>query len=125
MNAPRFLSAALLSWAVAVPAHAAGPFDGTYAGRGQLAPGGNFNCPTEYGGRQVTIVDGAFSFKHNTILTIDAKVAPDGTISGSGYAATMRGGGTQTLSGKVSGDTIEMDTANDRCTFHVTMKKKP
>jgi hypothetical protein len=108
---------ALIAYAVAAPAGAAGPFDGTYRGTAtNLVPGGAGCWP---GGPMIKrVVDSKFTMPWPP-SEMKLTVAPDGTISGTVSLTKALATGT----GKITGNTMALEVGGQRCRYRFEGQK--
>ena len=113
--------------ALAAPAIAAGPFDGTYTGP-QIATLTNNSATCQNMDRDVSITvrDSKIARKWgpNQQDTIEAEVKPDGTFFGS-TSATGRGRTREyIMRGKISGGRLEGEIGSSMCGVKMSLTKK-
>jgi hypothetical protein len=109
----------------------AGGIDGTYSGSREAIS--NASACSSMSGVTITIRDNNLLYQHHNRLgqvaaTIETGVAADGSFAGNG---TYRSAGqgimsvaVQSLTGKVTGTTLDATTTNSACTFRLTLKKQ-
>jgi hypothetical protein len=101
---------------------AAGPFDGTYSGQTKRERGDTSICGAETGHASVTVADSRFSYVWNPQfhVVVTSTVGPDGAVSGS----QLWGKGNMVrVTGRLSGDTLDMVFDSTYCARHYTLKK--
>jgi hypothetical protein len=108
---------------LACGACAAGPFDGTYAGRAALVSGNNGTVCKSFPA-SMTIADSHLSYAHAAYGVITADVAADGSFSGSGMLTGFKRPVEESLKGKVVGGAIEADVSSQYCAYHISLQKR-
>jgi hypothetical protein len=107
----------LMAYAVAAPAGAAGPFDGTYRGTSTNITSGGGGCPSG-GPLTKTVVNNTFGMSWST-SEIKLTVGPDGTITGSAGV----GKALFSATGKIVGSTMAMEYGSLRCRYRFEGRK--
>jgi len=102
------------------PAPAAKPpaesIDGEYRGTSTRFQAGSRACPHP-GLVKLEVAGGAFQYRWDRDIWVDASIAPDGMVSG--------GAESITLVGRQNGQKIEGDVTNGNCGLHFTVTKPP
>jgi hypothetical protein len=115
------LTGIFIAATAALPAHAAGPFDGTYVGPLTLTTGGGgASCPP---GTTVTriVTDSVMPMKWGTNNSeIHIKVSADGSINDSGSI----GSALATVRGKIANGMMTYDVGGARCNYHFEGRKR-
>ncbi len=91
------------------PGLTAAPVDGIYRGTSTRYRADSRACPSP-GLVLLRVVGGEFQYRWNGRTEIDARIAPDGTISGELD--------TITLGGHLADGRIEGDVSNESCAYH-------
>jgi hypothetical protein len=89
--------------------------DGEYRGTSTRFQADTRACPHP-GLVDFAVVNSAFQFRWDRDTYVDATIAPDGTVNGSGERIT--------LLGKLTGPVLEADVTNGNCGLHFTVKKR-
>lgn len=121
----RWLATAALL-AVAAPASAAGPFDGTYAGGTIRERGDTGTCGPDQGHATVTVVDGKFNYAWNPAfhVVVTSEVAPDGAVTGSQVWAGHNGRpNTVRVTGRIANGTLDVVFDSAYCARRFVLKK--
>jgi len=107
----------------ATSTRAAGPFDGTYNGTTQQVGGLNSPSCASNGSRvQITVADNALTYNHfGSKLT--GTVAANGSFTASGTNLRYKPPVVQSITGTISGGSIDADTGASGCQYHVSFKK--
>ena len=90
--------------------------DGEYRGTSTRFQAGSRACPHP-GLVTLEVAGSAFQYRWDRDTWVDATIAPDGSVSGSGESIT--------LVGRQSGQKIEGDITNGNCGLHFTATKPP
>jgi hypothetical protein len=113
-----FALAALLAGIAILPAHAAGPFDGSYVGISTNTMPGGAGCGD--GGPSTRVVtDSAFTLNwagRQARFSVDS----DGTINSSSNVGVAM----LSAKGKIAGNKMTYDLNSQRCSFHFEGVKK-
>jgi len=112
---PQSASTAGTSVATAPSLVQPGEVDGLYQGTSTRFQADRRNCPHP-GLVTLTVQNGQFEFHWNGVTYVDASIAPDGTVQGSGPDVT--------LAGHLDGSTLEGDVRNDACGLHFTTRRQ-
>jgi len=116
------LPAVVLSILAGASAVAAGSFDGTYSGSTKISGSANSACAADGSRVQMTVIDGKVSYNHfSTILT--GTVEPDGSFTASGRNMRYKPPVVQSISGHISSNGAEADSATAACNYHITFRK--
>ena len=91
------------------PELSATPVDGIYRGTSTRYRADSRACPSP-GLVVLRVVSGEFQYRWSGRTEVDARIAPDGTISGAFD--------TITLSGHLADGRIEGDVSNESCAYH-------
>ena len=112
------LTGILFASTAALPAHAAGPFDGTYAGTNTNTASGGAGC-AEGGPAARVVTDSSFVLKW---AGRDARfeVGADGTINSSANVGIA----LLNAKGKIAGGVMTYDVTSQRCSFHFEGRKR-
>ena len=108
-----------------IPATAASPFDGVYAGQRTVVRGAPPTCPKE-GPARWDIIDGKTGYKI-WAGTIPVQVGSDGSVKGDlPYRLGGAHGGLEhaTVDGMISGGSLEANVGWYACDLHFSLKKK-
>lgn len=124
----------LVACGLALAAHAAGRFDGTYAGSAVPVSGmGDPACAAFHA--TITVVNDHLTYSHHLhegtsnvhgghFVAIAVDVVPDGSFTGMVESNSERARGTGSVKGMVSGDTMDVNEAFSDCAFHIALKKR-
>jgi hypothetical protein len=110
MRCMAVVTTATLLMATALPAEAAGPFDGIYRGHSVVTKAEGRHCPPAHD-ISIRVRNGAFVYRRSGQST-SVKIGPDGSFSGQAGAAFIRG--------KISGSRLEADSDVRSCGYHIT-----
>ncbi len=118
------ISAMMLALPV-IAAHAAGAFDGVYAGsQTETLTNNSGQCQNMNSDEiRITIVDGKFTKRWKP--PIDVTVSNDGVMTGSRQGQQAFRGGSNLLSfeGRITGNAFEADLGTKNCAVHLSLKK--
>jgi hypothetical protein len=105
------------------PGVASSKFDGPYVGAMELTTKNNPACSTPYPFPRMVIVNGKLEYRHfGNGAIFHIMVHDDGSFSGSGFSPWNKQ--RVTFEGKVVGKSIEADTENPYCKYHMTLKRE-
>ncbi len=109
--------------ALAPPARADGPLDGTYTGDGVRVRGDDGTCGAETRKTTITVKDGQFQYtwnrQMNVVVTVTVK--PDGTVTGE--QRWGRSGSAVIVTGKVVGKTMDAMFDSQSCARRFTLTR--
>lgn len=89
--------------------------DGVYQGTSTRFQADRRDCP--HPGLVTLVVQGGqFEFKWDRYLSVEAQIAPDGSVHGVGSDVA--------LSGQLSGRTLSGDVSNGACALHFTARRE-
>jgi hypothetical protein len=117
-------SLACLGLALAVPAGAAGSFDGTYKGTQRVTRSNNSQaCDSLTKDNMVLVIrDNHFNRGwYETVIGID--VTPDGTFHQTQMITVGRRQAVVQVNGKITGASFEGDIGTDACAAHLSLTK--
>ncbi len=89
--------------------------DGLYWGTSTRFQADRRNCPHP-GLVTLTVQNGQFEYRWNPLTYVEASVAPDGSVQGSGPDVTLRG--------RLDGPTLDGDVTNGACGLHFTTRRQ-
>ncbi len=92
----------------------ADPIDGEYLGTSTRYQADSRGCPHP-GSVSLVVWDNKFQYHWNREIWLDAAIADDGMITGSGPGLSLQG--------RVDGKRLEGDVTNGTCGFHFTVTK--
>jgi hypothetical protein len=132
MSHPRFsprprtglaLALTCVGLALAVPAGAAGSFDGTYKGtQATTSTANNASCASLDRGTSLVVTDNHFT-RHWGQADLQVPVAADGSFDTKVTTSDSRKLRTIGIKGKITGGALEADIGSDVCSAHLSLKK--
>jgi hypothetical protein len=113
MRSTARIATAILAFAAAFQAAAAGPFDGVYQGHSAVTKAEGRRCPPAHD-VSIRVRNGAFIYRRSGYST-SVRIGPDGSFSGQAGAASIKG--------RISDSRLEADSAVRSCVYHITAER--
>ncbi len=121
----RSLPAALvIGLALAAPAGAAGPFDGTYKGnQTTLRTNGSAECAHLDHPNMVVVVQDSQFVRRWGEATLNVTVGPDGSFSSTVATSDSRKLRNIVIKGRIAGGTLDAEIGTPLCAAHLSLTK--